>query len=287
MIRHIFKLVIILGLIICFVFIKTNNFFVKKEISGVSTTTTTAPNKELIIETDKTNEKPVNKEKYYAPVLAYHHIAPRQSQNSYYVSPVIFDQQLTWLEDNDYTVISMDKFYEAASNDGTLPEKPIVLTFDDGNPDNYTNAFPILKKHNMTGTFFIKLNNIQNEGKGMTWDKLKEMSDAGMTIGSHTINHDNLTNLDDQSLYREVAESKNIIEKHLGITIKYFSYPGGAYSDKVIFELKDAGYLMAFTSKHKVYQQITDDNSFYKIPRVHIDDEMPSFIDWIQGINLY
>lgn len=249
----------------------------QKSIAGIASTR------------DQTNidEQTVNPEKFYAPILAYHHIALKRPQNSYFVSPKIFDKQMRWLVDNGYHVISFDKFYTAASDEGTLPEKPVVLTFDDGNVDNYTNALPILIKYDLTATFFIKINGVAKGGAGMTWEKLRQMSSAGMTIGSHSINHNNMAQMGDEELRSELVESKRILEKNLGIKVKYFAYPGGAYSKKTIAAVRDAGYLAAVTTKHKVNQEITSDDSLYTLPRVHIDDEMPTFIGWVQGKNLY
>lgn len=249
-----------------------------KEVKGVSS--------QPMVEAS-TEEGIIPQGKFYAPILAYHHIAVRRPQNSYYVSPEIFEEQMQWLRKNDYQVISFDEFYEAAVGRSKIPPKPVVLTFDDGNVDHYTNAFPILKKYNYKGIFFIKINSIAKNGRGMTWNKLKEMADAGMTIGSHSINHNNMANMKETTLEYELSESKKILEKNLGVEIKYFAYPGGAYSPKTIEAVKNAGYLAAVTTKHKVDQEIKDDNSIYTLPRVHIDDEMPTFIDWIQGINLY
>lgn len=223
-------------------------------------------------------------DKFYAPVLAYHHIADTWPQNSYYVSPKIFEKQMQWLKDNNYTVISFEQLYGAMRQNNTLPEKPVVITFDDGNRDQYTNAFPILKKFGYTATFFIKINNVGTSG--MKWSQIKELSSAGMTIGSHTVNHDNLALMSQKTLDYELKESKRILEKNLNVPIKFLCYPGGMTSEKVVTATKNAGYLAAATTKHKVYQEIKNENSVYLIPRIHIDDEMPSFIQWVQGKNL-
>lgn len=223
--------------------------------------------------------------KFYAPILAYHHIAYRRPQNSYFVSPEIFDEQMKWLKDNNYQVISFDDFYQAASGRGKLPKKPIVLTFDDGNRDQYLNAFPVLKKYGFTATFFIISKSV---GKGgITWDELRELQAAGNIIGSHTVNHDDLATLSPEQLNYELRESQNILEKNLDTKIKYLCYPGGSYDVDVIAAAKNAGYLAAVTTRHKVDQEIKNENSFYTLPRVHIDDEMPTFIDWVQGKNLF
>jgi len=252
-----------------------------KAVKGITT-----PEPTIIISSPE-EEDEIPQEKFYAPIIAYHHLAKHWPQNSYYVSPEIFDQQMAWLKTNDFQVISFDKFYEAAIGKGTIPQKPVVITFDDGNVDNYTNALPILKKYGLTAIFFIKTNGISQKGKGMTWDKLKEMTEAGMTIGSHSLTHRNMARMDEETLSFELKESKKILEKNLDIEVKYFAYPGGSYSERTIEATKEAGYLAAVTTKHKVYQEIKDENSLYELPRVHIDDEMPTFMDWIQGINLY
>ena len=112
------------------------------------------------------------------------------------------------------------------------------------------------------------------------------MSDAGMTIGSHSVNHNDMTKMDNETVLYEAETSKKILEKNLNIEVKYFAYPGGAYNSETIQVLKDSGYLAAVTTHHKVYQEIDSKNSLFALPRVHIDDEMPTFIDWIQGKNL-
>lgn len=229
---------------------------------------------------------PIDPEKFYAPILLYHHIADRKFQNSYYVSPKIFDEQMGWLKENGYHIISINNLYEAIFYKKELPEKPVVISFDDGVTDQFTNGLPILKKYGYTATFFIKLNNVGQGKGGLTWDQIRELKDADMTIGSHSMNHDNMTIMSLNILNYEIKESKKILEENLGIRINYFSYPGGAYNKTTIKEVKSAGYLAAVTTKHKVYQEIKKDDDIFTLSRVHIDDEMPTFIDWVQGINL-
>lgn len=245
-----------------------------KEVKGIATQPQITP----------TPQETIPHGKFYAPILAYHHIALRRPQDSYYVSPEIFDSQMKWLKDNDYHVISFDKFYDAILGKSGLPTKPVVITFDDDLKDQYTNAFPILLKYGYTATFFIKMNNL-NKG-GMTWNNLRELLNAGNIVGSHSVNHDAMANMPPTQLKYELEESKNALEKNLGIKIKYFCYPGGSYSSATVEATKNADYLAAVTTRHKVDQEIKDSNSIYTLPRVHIDDEMPTFIDWVQGKNL-
>lgn len=249
-----------------------------KEVKGISIQPTLQPS-------PTPDEGTIPTGKFYAPILAYHHIALKRPQNSYYVSPQIFDAQMKWLIDNSYHIISFDTFYKAATGQAKLPKKPVVITFDDGDRDQFQNAFPILKKYGLTATFFIKINSANKSG--MNWGQLRELAAAGNIIGSHSVNHDNMINMSESRLKYELEESKKILEQNIGVKIKYFCYPGGEYSDATVRATKKAGYLAAVTTKHKVYQEIKNDSSILTLPRVHIDDEMPTFIDWVQGKNLY
>lgn len=274
------KLFIIIGILLAVGllvrYISLGNKKTTPEVKGEATVQESSP---------PIDEGEIPQGKFYAPILLYHHIALKRPQNSYFVSPEIFDEQMKWLKDNDYKVISLDQFYLAAIGKEKIPKKPVIITFDDGFRDQYKNAFPILKKYGFTATFYVKTNNL-NKG-GMTWDELEELKEAGNIIASHSVNHLDLTKMTDEELKSELEESKNILEKNLGIEIKHFCYPGGTYSKKIITALKEAGYLTSTTTKHEVYHEITNDNSPFVLSRVHIDDEMPTFIDWVQGINLY
>lgn len=224
--------------------------------------------------------------KTYFPILMYHHIAPNPHNNSYYVSPEIFDQQMAWIRDNNYNVISYEDLYLALAGEGTLPTNPTVITFDDGDRDQYTYAFPILQKYGYTATFFIIINHI-GDGSYMTWDMIKELRDAGMTIGSHSVYHDDMAKMGGRQLKYELQESKKILEDELGIPINFFCYPGGAFSSAAVEKVKEAGYVSAVTTVHRVFHEIADPYDLFVLARFHVDDDMPSFVDWIQGVNLY
>lgn len=216
----------------------------------------------------------------YAPILMYHHIAPKIGDNPYYVSPDIFAQQMAWLKDNHYNVISLEKFYNGVYGNELLPEKPVVLAFDDGNRDQYTNAVPVMKKYGYTGTFYIITNNV-NLGGYFTWDMLKEMVKDGMDIESHTVHHPSLGTLDETQNEYELSKSKEVLESKLGISVKHLAYPGGSFSNITIAVLKKLGYLSATTVIHGQYH--TKDQSPYKIHRMHIDSDMESFVGFVTG----
>jgi len=109
------------------------------------------------------------------------------------VSPSRFESHLKYLKENGYQAITLDELLDFLATGKSLPEKPVVLTFDDGYADNYTNAFPLLQKYGMTGHFFI-ITDFVNEQRVeyMTWPQIEEMSAAGQRFGSHSRNHPDL-----------------------------------------------------------------------------------------------
>ncbi|PIR27049.1 polysaccharide deacetylase [Candidatus Berkelbacteria bacterium CG_4_9_14_0_2_um_filter_42_30] len=218
----------------------------------------------------------------YCPILLYHHIAKVEPQQSYFVSPATFDQQLKWLSDNGYETIRQDDLYLAMNRKKKLPAKPVIISFDDGDHDQYENALPILKKYGFLAVFYLKLNNIEKSG-GMSWKEIKELRDAGMEIGSHTVNHDALTSLSTDQIKYELLESKKVLEDNLGIKIFHFAYPGGNYNAEIEKAVADAGYSTAASTRRNAYQQIGGD--LYLLPRIHIDDEIPTFENWVLGNN--
>jgi peptidoglycan/xylan/chitin deacetylase (PgdA/CDA1 family) len=127
-------------------------------------------------------------------------------------------------------------------------QSSVALTFDDGEMNNYELAFPILKEAGFNAYFFIIVKRIGNEGY-MGWKELKALTDAGMTIGSHGLTHEILTNLKDTQVIEELRASKNCLEKNLGITIDTFSVPRGFCNDKIIQMAYEAGYKHIFISE--------------------------------------
>ena len=241
----------------------------------------------IVLEDDKIQPTTLNIPKkfgyVYCPILLYHHIAKVEPQDSYSVSPEIFDQQMKWLLDNGYKVIKFDDYYRAMNKKRSLPAKPVVITFDDGDHDQYASGFPILQKYGFSAMFFLKINNIGKSG-GLSWQEIKKMRDAGMEIGSHSVNHDSMSKMDLETMRHELTDSKKTLAQNLGIDVNYFAYPGGAFSATTETETKTAGYLSAVSTKHEVYHKFSQD--LFAVPRIHIDDEMPTFVDWIQGKNL-
>ncbi len=224
-----------------------------------------------------------NTARFYVPILMYHHIAVPKHPNPYFVAPEIFDQQMKWLVDNGYHNVSYEMFYQAMIGRAHLPPKPFVLTFDDGDRDQYENAFPILKKYGYSAMFYIVTRYTASPAY-MSWDMLHTLVHNGMEIGAHTLSHPNLARLPLSAARYELEKSKAVLEYKLGIPIYYMAYPGGAYSRAVVQAVFQAGYRSAVTVRHSVYH-VHNENLFL-VPRIHIDSDMASFARYVQGVGL-
>ncbi len=216
------------------------------------------------------------------PILMYHYISiPPADADEYRrnlsLDPAIFAQHLDYLQEQGYTTISLqDMISYLQTGQPQLPENPIILTFDDGYRDNYQNAFPALKEHGMTATFFIITDFADaaatdpDYARYATWDMLREMDRAGMEIGSHSRNHPDLAGKDDDFLVWQALGSRQTIEANLGKTPRVLAYPSGSYDDNVIRVFHSAGFWGAVTTQPGVEH---DNQHLFEITRLRITNE--------------
>lgn len=186
------------------------------------------------------------------PILMYHHIkdaAPVDSQltQGLSVSPAAFETQMIHLQQQGYQTVSMGQLFAAIYLGEPLPARPVLLTFDDGYADSYTQAAPILEKYGFSGTFFIITSMVGNEGYA-TWDQVLELEGRGMEIGSHTAAHPDLTTMEGADLERELAGSAATLNERLGHPVYWLCYPAGAFDRGAIEHAWAAGYLAAVTT---------------------------------------
>ena len=178
------------------------------------------------------------------PILLYHRIDVSPINSRYYVPPEKFEQEIKALQDWGYTTISTQMLVQAISMGRELPPHPILITFDDGHLDNYANAFPIMQKYGFTGVLYIVANYLGTDGF-MNRDEILAMHDAGWEVGSHSLNHYDLTKLSPQEQRSEIVGSKERLEKELGIDILTFAYPFGTRDAAVTDYVRFAGYIAA------------------------------------------
>ncbi len=198
------------------------------------------------------------------PVLMYHCINDKtrfanSTEQSLTIPTKVFTDQLDWLETHGYHVVSLNDAYAAMTSGKPLPSKPVVLTFDDGAPDAYTNVYPILSQRELSGAFFIIVARVDND-EGLNWAKLTEMANAGMQIESHTMTHADLPTGSPEEMVYELKQSKALIEERLGRPADFIAYPFGEVNQVVIEATKQAGYSAAFTIRPGPWQ--AGDNLF-------------------------
>jgi peptidoglycan/xylan/chitin deacetylase (PgdA/CDA1 family) len=157
----------------------------------------------------------------------------------------------------------MKAYANFLENGVELPSKPIVLTFDDGDEDAYTTAYPLLMAHHLTGTFYIITGNVGKPGY-VTWDQIKEMSDNGMEIGAHTITHPYLTHLHPVAAYWEILGSRLDLQYHLGIDITTFAYPDNDHNRVTSTLVRLAGFRTAVIVDFHTGDSVSD---YFTIPR--------------------
>lgn len=212
----------------------------------------------------------------YVPILMYHRIADVPTDRNC-VSPEQFALQMSYLHTHGYTTISPQQLYEYFIHSRSLPPKPVLLTFDDGYRDNFTEALPILKKYQMKATVFpisdwVGTDNTwENFGKEltktMTWRELALWQEAGMSIYPHTANHPFLPNCNSSYMYQEMASCRDKLMDKLHSDMDYFCYPYGCFNEEVIRCARKIGYKMGFAIFENVPVWKLD---LMKLPRLQI-----------------
>jgi peptidoglycan/xylan/chitin deacetylase (PgdA/CDA1 family) len=208
----------------------------------------------------------------WVPILMYHHIVyfPQSQQTNLdglYVYTHNFDAQMAYLKLNRYDVISLDVLYQGLEKGKGVPEKSVVLTFDDGYSDFYFDAFPILKKYGFTATVFIITGKVGTAGY-LNWRQIRELADNGMTIGAHTVGHVNLATESSVVAENQITKSREDLEFALKQKIKFFSYPAGGYNTSLFKYLEENNFLAAVTTENG---DVTIDSQLYQLPRKRVN----------------
>lgn len=215
-----------------------------------------AKQREVVVEEIPVQQEVVNDtsveigETFFLPILAYHHVGPApatasESVKTWYVSADKFEKDLQYLQQQGYTTLFAKELAQALET-GKLPEKAILITFDDGPADYYDYAIDILNKYDMKSTMFL-----QSHVRSKNWlseQQIQELDDTGLVeFGSHTKYHAYLTRVSKQEAMDELVGSKEKIEKLLGKEVVSLGYPYGLYNEEVKQWVEEAGYQVAFT----------------------------------------
>jgi len=214
-------------------------------------------------------------------ILMYHMICetkPRHKFRGLRVTPEAFEQQVIWLKKNGWSFITMSELFDAPDR-----AKRVAITFDDGFADNYTNAFPILKKHSGRATLYLvgdrhnrewSTNRKKHHNTGelakeqkVTDDQVQEMITSGVfELGGHTLTHRKLTELSVEEKRNEIVESKIRQEVFYNTQLSSFAYPFGIFDENDIQIVKEAGYKTAVTA----HEGAADLNTPFTLRRVKV-----------------
>lgn len=184
------------------------------------------------------------------PVLCYHNL--REFRNgegdrmkSYTVPPAAFAAQMQALADSGYKTVSPEEYYNYLVFGKSLPEKPVMISFDDTDLEHFTIGAAEMNKHGFKGVFFIMTISIGRPGY-MSKEQLKQLADEGHTIASHTWDHHKVTAYKEEDWDVQLLKTKEKLEGITGKPVEYFAYPFGLWNQAAIPELQKRGYKAAF-----------------------------------------
>ena len=221
-----------------------------------------------------------------APRILYYHRVDDDDQRSC-VRPTQFLQQMGYLATHAYRVITLERLGHALVSGETLPERSVILTFDDGFADNYTQAYPILQRFGFPATIFLTVGFIGTDvlpvlsgphrpARPLSWSQVHEMGRHGIGFGSHTLTHPSLPRLGTEELRQEVYGSRLLLEEKLARDIPFFCYPKGEVTAPVKAAVQQAGYLGACSTYPGPIRSQSD---LFALPRTYIgrDDTLGDF----------
>jgi len=216
------------------------------------------------------------------PILMYHYISVPPPDADLYrrdlsLAPATFEQQLRYLADNGYTTVTLKDLVYHLALGYPMPERPVILTFDDGYRDNFTHAYRLLRRFNSVGTFFLITSVVdENHPDYLTWGQVRVMHQGGMEFGSHSYSHPELRGQSVDYLVWQIVGSQEAIAERIQEPVRFFSYPAGSYDQQVIDVLRSAGFWAAVTTEQGDWHA---SGNLYELKRIRMrgDDTLEQF----------
>jgi peptidoglycan/xylan/chitin deacetylase (PgdA/CDA1 family) len=223
------------------------------------------------------------------PILMYHSIADASSSafRRFVVSPRDFALHMDHLVENGYQAITMQQLMAVRSGQAQLPERPVVLTFDDAYADFHSDALQILLDRALTASLYVPTHYVGQSARWLrvcgeadrpivSWSGLEEIAGAGIEIGSHSHSHAQLDLITQEEAWDELSRSRGLLEDHLGLAVPGLAYPFGYWNRHVRGMLTKAGYSYACATAELT--AVTTDDVF-TFPRWTVTTEggMPAF----------
>jgi O-antigen biosynthesis protein len=217
------------------------------------------------------------------PVLMYHSVsdeAPKRYRR-YVVRPQTFAEQMAYLDHHGFTVLRVRDYAAALHAGQGVPERTVVLTFDDGLADFASGALPVLDRLGFGATLFVVTGCVggtsrwerRAEGRRpmLTWAQIRELAAAGIECGAHTCTHPELDVISPRSAHDEIISSKQVLEEQLQTDVSSFAYPHGCFDAPVRALVRAAGYTSACASKNALSS--TEDDP-YALARVTVAPDL-------------
>ena len=226
---------------------------------------------------------PVGRPLVKVPILMYHYIRPAPDPNADRIGwglstpPADFRQQMDYLDQNGYHPVTLVELREYLAGVRTLPDKPVVLTFDDGYEDFYTQAFPVLRQHGFRAVAYV-VSGFIGRASNLSAAQVRELDAYGMEIGAHTVDHVDLTQSAAGGLAYELRGSKETLEVLLGHPVLDFCYPSGKFDARVVAAVQAAGFQSATTTQSGSVHSLGDRYAWSRV-RVSGSESMQVFAE--------
>ena len=204
------------------------------------------------------------------PILMYHVIAapPASAQlPELYVDPRTFDAQMEWLKGQGYQGVSLNQVYDAWFHGALLPEKPVVISFDDGYRGQYVYARPELRKLGWPGVLSAISGRIGQPDAELSDSMVQTMINDGWELDSHTVHHVDVTTLSPAQLQAEIGGSRTDLQLRFHQPVNFFCYPAGRYDATAIRAVRDAGYQGATTTD----EGLASKSEMFSLKRIRVD----------------
>lgn len=214
------------------------------------------------------------------PILYYHHVGERSEPLGHrrlWTSQARFRQQMGYLAQKGYRCVRLREGGSLLEGKEPIPPRVAVLTFDDGYENFYEFACPVLRQYGFGATVFVVTEHVGGASRWdpgsamplMNWDQLRELTLQGIEIGSHTVNHERLTQLSTAAAKWELETSRRVLEQKLGVPVDALAYPYGDWNDSVEELARQTGYRRACSSIRGNRHAAAE---LHRLKRVPVDD---------------
>src|SRR5882762_3609874 len=217
-----------------------------------------APGQEVVIPRRPWNPAGVTPGGYQiVPILTYHNLA-EQAKGRLVLAAASFREQMRYLKTNGYRVVSLAEFIEFSRLNRQLPQRAVVLTFDDGYRSFKDYAYPVLKELGFTATLFIYTDWVGAGRGSLSWNDLRELTAAGFDIEAHTKTHADLRRAQGETeaqysrrMHVELELPQDLFNKNLGRRSPILAYPYGRWEEGLLPKVKEYGYIAAFSVRRQ------------------------------------